>query len=153
MAVAPDALQHALYIPQVVKQIGTDHKIELFLQVERMCIGLNVSNFRMTFLRPFYHQRRQVDSNAIGRSHRCKQVALAAAHFQHPHSGRDEEAIDLRQALSIIVPDGWIAIQLLRGLVPVLLTIPGELRLFQRTAVLRGNGGGLHECLIGKFQP
>ena len=56
MAVAPDALQHALYIPQVVKQIGTDHKIELFLQIERVPVGLKITNFRMPALRPFYHQ-------------------------------------------------------------------------------------------------
>ena len=61
-----DALEHALYVPQIVKQIGTDHKIELFFEIERVRVGLKIANFRMPALRPFYPEQVEVLGKVVG---------------------------------------------------------------------------------------
>jgi hypothetical protein len=86
---AESPFQNALYVPQVIHQLGKNDVIECLLNIRFMNIGFEEVKLRVADTASLDHFLREVHSHTARGLERGQQISLTTPEFKHTHIGRN----------------------------------------------------------------
>ena len=93
--------EDGLHVPQVVDEVGQDDDVEGLARLERLGVGLDEAQVRMTRRAGRSSLRRSRRRRRCGLERR-QQVAAAAADLEHALAGTDEETEDAANSAMVM---------------------------------------------------
>ena len=97
-----ELFKDAMYIPEVVHQIGQNDDIKFLVQVRKvMRVGVEECKFRIVLLCTTDHLFREINPNTASRFYRGKQVSFGAAYLQDFLMRTDVKTVNLVQTALI----------------------------------------------------